>query len=71
MLGDLAGFASLFDCAPVGRASGSVVAQSQDKDEKMDNYIIRIKKMAILCEYSDYRQRWRDVIRQHPGHSHG
>ena len=21
--------------------------------------------------YSDYRKRWRDVISQHPGHSHG
>ena len=25
----------------------------QDKDEKMDNYIIRLKKMAISCEYTD------------------
>ena len=24
-----------------------------------------------LFGYSDYRKRWRDVISQHPGHSHG
>ena len=25
----------------------------------------------LRCIYSDYRKRWRDVISQHPGHSHG
>ena len=28
-------------------------------------------ELMKVCDYSDYRKRWRDVIRQHPGPSHG
>ena len=28
-------------------------------------------KVLFDFSYSDYRKRWRDVINQHPGHSHG
>ena len=27
--------------------------------------------LAEFVAYSDYRKRWRDIISQHPGHSHG